>query len=642
MGGFLFSELKRYLTLKALHFFSVLMLLCLVGVVFTPGLGGFFLLDDYGSLAPLGDWGQINTFAKWWDYVATAYNGPNGRVIATASFTLNAITWPANPFWFLVTNLIIHIFNCLLLFYLLKQLFTLANIKKAFALALVAAAIWALHPLQVSTVLYVVQRMAQLEFTFNILALIAYLQFRISITQHAIRRSITYLALTGFCGLLALLSKETAVLIPLQLAIIELFLRYSHSQLRWPNRYWVWVVVWLPLLLLIYLLVAEVLRYYTYPSSMERRGFTVVERVLTQQRIVGDYLALWFVPKIQTAGVFHDGYPISKSILSPVSTLVWLCLHVGVVLASVVVRKRWPVLTLGVLWFYGNHIIESSVILLELKYEHRNYLPTVGLSLVCAWALLSLPVGRALRRSLIGLVVLSLSFATYSRANLWGNPKEAVLVWIEENPNSSRALENAILYYSQQPGFEVTVKSLLAKGLLQPNPDIAIVLKAMSLDCSFTQQPRFAPSAIVERLKTVPIHWQMGGFLEGVLLSIHSGGCTSVTKGQYLAMLDAIASNPAFKSTRVHWVLADLRARAEFLLGDRAKALVLYANIRFTNGMLAMKMNQALFLASNHFQKAAADILETAIVSAGQEDQRLIEPAKDMLNRIMKDVKNDQ
>jgi hypothetical protein len=158
------------------RFVLLLATLLVLTSVYAIGIEGIFLLDDYGTLAALGNWGEIDTLEKWFNYVTSAYNGPNGRMVAVASFTLNANTWPiTSAAHFLATNIAIHCANFLLIYIFLRKFLLLCNVTKAEIIALFAACVWALHPLQVSTVLYVVQRMAQLELTFNVLALLCYL-----------------------------------------------------------------------------------------------------------------------------------------------------------------------------------------------------------------------------------------------------------------------------------------------------------------------------------------------------------------------------------------------------------------------------------------------------------------------------------
>jgi len=607
-------------------------------LAYLPGLGGNFLLDDFGTLSSLGEWGAINKFDKWLSFVTTAYTGPNGRVLAVASFTLNSSTWPADPFWFLLTNLIIHISNTILLFLLLKKILEISTLDKTHWLALVATLIWAVHPLQVSTVLYVVQRMAQLEFTFNVLSLIFYICAREYLSNGYQRKGLLFLFGSGMAGIAALYCKETAVLIPLQLAMLEILLNRIDSKITWPNRYWQIAIIYIPLAAFIFLFVRKVERYIGADLLAERRGFTMMERLYTEFRVVGDYLTYFFLPKVQTAGVFHDAYPLSRSLFQPISTLIWAIIHGLLIFFAIEMRKRLPVIALGILWFYGNHLLESTLIQLEIKYEHRNYLPSVGLALIVAYGLIKIPIAENFKKIITVLVLAALSLTTFARAELWGNPDKAVLVWMEENPLSPRAIENALLHYSQKPNSDGMVRALLAKGLALESQDPAILLKALSFDCTMVNSSQYSLESITQTLSQSDIIWQMGELLSGVLDSIHRGNCNQISKVGYQSLVNAVRTNKTYRKTRILWLLNDLDAKSEFLLGDKALALEKYNNIEYRNGMLGLKMNEALFLASNGFQKEAAEILEYAIVKAGPDENTLKPHAQDMLSRIKQDV----
>lgn len=138
------------------------------------------------------------------------------------------------------------------------------------------------------------------------------------------------------------------------------------------------------------------------------RNFTMIERFWTEQRVVGDYIVSLVLPSMQSSGVFHDNYPLSRNLFEPITTLLWFIFHAALMAFAFFQRSRLPWVFLGVFWFYGSHVIESTFIMLELKFEHRNYLPSVGIVFILV-NLVLLVRSHLLKNSLI-----IISFAIYS------------------------------------------------------------------------------------------------------------------------------------------------------------------------------------------------------------------------------------
>ncbi len=133
-----------------------------------PGLAGPFLLDDFGSIADLGDRGGVRDWSTFKAFVFGGHAGPLGRPVALLSFLIDGNNWPTDPWPFKRTNLLIHLLNGGLIGLLATKILRLLEFDRQDArwIALVSAACWLLHPFLVSTTLYAVQRMAQLSTLF--------------------------------------------------------------------------------------------------------------------------------------------------------------------------------------------------------------------------------------------------------------------------------------------------------------------------------------------------------------------------------------------------------------------------------------------------------------------------------------------
>jgi len=430
---------------------AVLVLLALAAFCYWPGLDGTFLFDDFVNLNALGAQGPIDDGAALARYLTAASGDPIGRPLSLASFLIDARDWPANPAPFLRTNLILHLLIGALLFALLRRLGRLLAESNGTApatadwAAVFGMGAWLLHPLMVSTTLYIVQREAMLPAMFTVLGLLAYLRGR---DRHAADGGgLGWIAIgIGACGVLATLSKANGVLLPLLVLALEATVLRANPRLlaalRGSKRLRAWLAFWLllPALVLGAYLLSQLLHLH---DPVWNRPWTRAERLLTQPRILLDYLGLLLVPRVVTAGLFNDGFAASTGLLSPPSTL-WSLLGLAALLAlAVFARKRAPALSGALLFFFAGHLLESTVIPLELYFEHRNYLPSMLLFWAIAWWFAHQPRFARARPIVALLAIVLLASTLRSRAELWSQPVLQAKLWALAAPESARAQSHA-------------------------------------------------------------------------------------------------------------------------------------------------------------------------------------------------------
>ncbi len=363
-------------------------------LIYLPGLSGPLFFDDKPALTanPLVQI-QGGVFDEWRVAALSSDSGPLRRPIAMLSFAANhAIVGDFSAFWLKAVNLGIHLVAAILLYFLclsiLDELALGRDIQTRRLVALTAAAIWLLHPLNVSTVLYAVQRMAQLATLFVLAGLLVFTHYRGrwaragASTGEVLAAALWLLLLT----LGAALSKENGALLPWLCIVLEVCVfrgKWSGQPCRWLGRAG-WIVLLLPIALVLMVLAA-------IPDSLVAgyagREFTLEERVLTQARLLWRYLGWLVLPNINDMGFQHDNIVLSTSLFAPWTTLVALVAWVGTLVAAVALRGRFPLLLLAVLFFLVGHSMESTVWPLEMVYEHRNYLPGTLVCLALAAAI---------------------------------------------------------------------------------------------------------------------------------------------------------------------------------------------------------------------------------------------------------------
>lgn len=440
----------RFFTTTQLSLTLLPLLLILTFAVYYPGIFGGFLFDDVPNLKDMGQLSGIINWETFHSFVFSGWSGPTGRPIALASFLLDDNTWPTHAPSFKQTNLYIHILCGLLLCWstlLLARNFKTLSEQQAQWIAVLTCALWMLHPYMVSTTLYVVQRMAQLATLFSLAGIVLYLHARLQLAQTPKRAYFWMTFAVGAGTVLATFSKENGALLPLLILVIEFCLPKQGK----PAWQWRAVFLWLPSIAIAVILA----RYINFSDNpWPNRNFNMIERLLTEARIVCEYLLHLFVPRIEGNGLYQDGYVISKGLLQPFSTILAIGFLTVLLVFAFWIRRTAPVITLAILFFFSAHLMESTVVGLELYFEHRNYLAALFLFLPLAWyCVVFTPRFKLL--PLITVVILAiLSSMTWLRANLWSDNDKLELYWVQSATNSPRAINSMAAFYMNQNQYE--------------------------------------------------------------------------------------------------------------------------------------------------------------------------------------------
>lgn len=417
-----------------------LLMVSLTLIVYWPGLNGPFLLDDFGNLDQLGKLGGVRNWETFQLYIFSNNSGVGGRPLSMLSFLLNDNNWPSDPFSFKYTNLLLHLLAGVLLTGLIDRLLRICNPQRNTAhvayVALFTAALWLLHPFNVSTTLYVVQRMAILSALFSIAGLLVYVSGRDLLARQP-RRAYALMTISVVIFTpLAVLSKENGALLPLLIAILEYTaLRYSVSLTR-PDPRWLMTFLGLPNLLIVGYFV---IRWDSIMYGYHDRSFTLSERLLTESHILLNYLQQLLTPNLNVAGIFNENPAIAHSLLDPPTTLAAVLAIIVLIIGAWRMRVSYPLFSLAVLFFFAGHLLESTFLPLEIYFEHRNYLPAIFIFLpITDWIIRKTQQWRWL--SITPFLFIGLfGFLTYQQAILWGNEGYLVLHWAQKNPYSIRA-----------------------------------------------------------------------------------------------------------------------------------------------------------------------------------------------------------
>lgn len=396
---------------------------------------------------------------KTWQFSGLLDAGAGGfvgnRPIAYISFALNYLFFGENLAGFHVVNTIIHVLTAVFLFLLLLKTFELptsgVGSEHILMIAFAGALLWLVHPLHTQSVTYIVQRMNSMAAMFFVLSLYCYVQGR---TLEGKTRQGAWLAGACLSGLLALGTKENAATLPFFILLYEWYFIRDLSV--------IWLRKQLPVMIGVLVAVSLIAFYYlgTKPlasilASYAPRDFTLAERVLTQFRVVMFYGSLLLLPHYGRLSLEHD-FSVSHSFFDPLSTGFAMLSVLALLVFAVYLARRERFISFAIVWFLGNLVIESSVIGLEMVFEHRTYLPSM---LVVAGLVVLL--GRYVKQSpfwtVVGVVVLVFSLWTIERNNQWRNPVEFWQDCVRKAPASPRPYNNLGLVLAERGETEAAI-----------------------------------------------------------------------------------------------------------------------------------------------------------------------------------------
>ena len=428
----------------------------LAAALFIPGLHGDFILDD--SVTILRNYVlYVNELhVDELIYAALSFHHGHGeRALPMLSFAIDYWRMGAmDATAFKATNILIHVVTTFFLALFFRRLLLLAKWTPQQAAwgALAIALIWAIHPLQVSSVLYIVQRMQTMATLFMVLSLWSYLIMR----QHQIEGGRGRIQAVGvivfwFFGLMC---KEDAVLLPLYTLLLELtVLRFQAGKAVMVRGLKQCYSLFVFLAVLAYVFVV-VPRFGCWRDVCFARDFNSGERLLTQGRVLVMYIGQILLPLSDRLPFIYDNYAISRSLWQPWTTLPSMLIVIGLIVWAWCLRHIRPVFAFGVLLFFAGHFVSSNVILLEMVFEHRNHFPLIGAVLALTdlvlWVSQRLNLGRRVIAIVFIMVVLLLAASTLYQTYIWGDSGRLGQKMTKLVPASTRAWNQyAAVYFGR-------------------------------------------------------------------------------------------------------------------------------------------------------------------------------------------------
>lgn len=494
--------------------FTIAVLFAVLLIIYGPSFRGEWHFDDYHNIV---DNRNVHLQSLTWQDIRQTFfgiaieseGGRMNRPLSFLSFGLNYFFGGTDVFGYHVVNFFIHFAAAVFLFLFVFKTLRLPLLsarygEQAYDIALLASFLWATSPLQVHAVSIIVQRMASMAGLGYIMAMHFYLCARTAETR------VTLWGFAGCCAASALLafgSKENAAMLPVSILLFDIVLiqgatRETLSRLL--KFFWIPLAFLLGALLLLSDHLSGIFQAY------EVRPFTMAERLLTEPRILFFYVSLLLYPIPSRLTLLHD-IDISRSLFEPWTTLPALLAVVLVSAAAIRYARRYPLLSYCVLFFLLNHLIEGTVIPLELIFEHRNYIPSMLFFVPVAIAIIRFldyfSYNRGLQYFLAGGLALLLAFqghTTYERNDIVRSDLRLWLDNVRKAPNLSRPRINLARHYYEAGMFEEAFRELkLAEDLNRDTNLRQISLASYNLGIYYLYQAKDINRAEQQFLKAL-------------------------------------------------------------------------------------------------------------------------------------------
>ena len=461
---------------------EVLLLFVMVflgAVIYLNTLDNPFAFDDMRNIE---DNASIRLSSFTWEGIKGAFCSK--RPVAMLSFASNYYLHKENIVGYHLINILIHIITGIILYFFLKLTLIVSNQNRQTAtdnsptstinfhttsyrysfVAFFAAFLWLVHPIQTQAVAYIVQRMTSMAAMFYLLSMLFYIKARLS--KYTLRK---YWLFAGclISALLAFASKQIAATLPIFILLYE-WVFFQNLSMVWLKRSAFWVLS----VLVIFSVVASV---YLGSSSLERIlsdyenwDFTLGQRLLTEFRVLIYYLSLLLFPAPSRLNLDYD-FPLSISLFDPITTLFSIAAISGLFVVACFRIKRHPLLSFCIIWFFGNLVIESSIIALDIVFEHRLYLPSMMFCLMAVVLIVQYTKPKWLIVSLLCLAIALLSFWSWERNKVWSND---ITLWsdnVKKSPQKARPHYNLGRALSAQGRIDEAIEHYLTALKINPN-----------------------------------------------------------------------------------------------------------------------------------------------------------------------------
>ncbi|MDP2941837.1 MAG: tetratricopeptide repeat protein [Candidatus Omnitrophota bacterium] len=448
------------MTQKLKTIIFLFLILILTSAAFLPSLkNGFVNWDDdvYVTENPLIknlSWGSVKE-------IFSSFHQTNYHPLALFSYALEYHFFGLNPRAYHATNLILHLFNCLLVFWLIWL------IRGRLTAAFIVALLFGIHPLHVESVAWVAERRDVLYAAFFLSSLVAYVYY---IRER--KRHYYWLSISGF--ILSLLSKAMAVSLPFLLLLLDWQCgkRINRESLREKIPFFALAAI------------------FAAATLLARQGADVLSidklTMLYSNLCLAGYGPLFYIIKTFLPFKLSCVYPYGQNDIGIFKVIFFFspALLMALLVATFSLRNLRKRIAFGALFYL---ICLSPAIIQMLPATQPEfivadryfYLASIGIFLLLADGLSwlyarSKRYARMLRAAvlLIFPIILSvLAALTWNRCLVW---RDSVSLWTDvlargPNPNSATAYINRGTFYLERKEYNKAYVDFMQAFKIEPN-----------------------------------------------------------------------------------------------------------------------------------------------------------------------------
>ncbi|WP_300671815.1 tetratricopeptide repeat protein [Desulfoluna sp.] len=374
----------------------------------------------------------------------------NMRPVSFLSFAFNWYLGGTHVFGYHIANIIIHFTNSILLFFLTRSLLELTgekSEKRILFISSLSALLWAIHPIQIQSVTYIVQRMNSLAALFYLLALLFYLK-----AKSSDKRIIYYLVFFALF-ILSVGSKQNGILLLVSILLLENVFFLNSNDCKQRRCLALFNVIFA--LCCAFVLLDFFFEWSSVYDAYRLRSYTKVQRFLTEFRVVIFYLYLLVYPVSSNYSIAHEFF-ISNSFIDPISTLfAFITIIIILCIAVILVMRRHKLIGFSILFFFTSHLLESTFIPLEIAFEHRNYIPSFFFNIPASCLIYKgiyesgySKLTKGLIQMLCVLLLMILGLSTYTRNEDWKSERSLWASALPHAENMARVYHNLSATYT--------------------------------------------------------------------------------------------------------------------------------------------------------------------------------------------------
>ena len=445
---------------------GIIMILVLGGMIYSNTYDCSFQFDDKHNIIDNEAIRSLSNLKAMWDL-------NQSRFLAFYSFALNYHFGQLNVQGYHAVNVLIHLTNSILIFFLTQLLFTTPVLKNnslaghAKSVSLITALMFVAHPLATGSVTYIVQRMASMVALFYFLALILYIKGRLSESKS----KYGYFAGSLLAAVMAIHVKENAYTLPLVIVLIEFyFIQQKMISIKFKNYKLLGAILGLAIIMIF-----AGIKYFSAsifqpipPSIFNSVTITSSNYFYTQLSVIVKYIQLLIFPMNQN--IDYD-FPIAYNLLG-ISTILNGLILTGLLILAVYLYKRNRLISFGILWFFLSLSIESSIIpISDVIFEHRTYIPSFGFFIILSSVIYGLFWNNYKNRVLLFFVLLigTYSSLAFQRNKVW---KDELSLWsdaVEKSPKKARPYVNRGYAYGNLRQWSKSINDFEKVNELFPN-----------------------------------------------------------------------------------------------------------------------------------------------------------------------------